>query len=125
MAETVNWMYSVRAVGGPSVGLGGELDTDAYEKLSITVGAGVTQAVSIGPGAWTDVSALVISASVLDGTLTVKPDGGTAVPLDGPILLIGLGPVALLGAGDATLVCTNTGAGDVTVDIFVARDATP
>jgi hypothetical protein len=124
MVEGISWMYSVRAQSGPSVANRGELSVDAYEKLSLTVAVGATQNVTIGPGTWADVQGLVVSASDLSGTLTLAPEGGTAIVLDGPLVLVGAGPVALLGAGDATLVLENIGPEDIDVDVFVARDAT-
>jgi hypothetical protein len=118
-------MYSVRAQSGPTMGLSGNMPVDAYEKLSLTLAGAATQDVTIGPATWAEVQSLVVSASDLTGAITVAPAGGAAIALDGPLVLIGPGPVALLGAGAATLVFENTGANDLSVDIFVARDATP
>jgi hypothetical protein len=125
MAESVTWMYSVRAEAGPSMALTGNMPVEAYEKLSVTLAAGATQNVTIGPATWAEVHSLFVSASDLTGAITVAPDGGDAIALDGPLVLIGPGPVALLGAGDATLVFENTSGDEHLVDIFVARDATP
>jgi hypothetical protein len=126
MAETINWLYSVRADRGPNAALNGTFQADAYERISVTLAAGATQDVTIAPGTWADVLSLVISADDLSGDVTVEPDGAAAaVPLDAPIVLLGAGAVALLGAGNATVTLENTGAEDVLVDFFVARDATP
>lgn len=125
MAETIHWLYSVRAEGGPSAALNGQLQVDGYEKLSVSVAAGVALDVTVGPATWAEIHSLVVSASDMTGALTVEPNGASAVPLDSPIILLGAGAVALLGAGNATLTLNNTGAADVLVDIFVARDATP
>lgn len=126
MAESVTWMYSARALRGPSVGSSGTLDVDAYQKINVTVPTGgVAQQVTIGPGTWADVTAVIISATDLGGVVDVTPDGGTTFALDGPLVLVGAGPVSLLGAGNATVGLQNNGAADVDVDIFVARDATP
>jgi hypothetical protein len=125
MAETVNWMYSIRAQNGPSMGLNGQMAADGYEKISLTLAAAATQDVTIGPGTWADVHSLIVSASDLSGTVTATPTGGATVALDGPLVLIGPGPVGLLGAGAATLGFENTGTDEVSVDIFVTRDATP
>jgi hypothetical protein len=126
MAESVTWMYSARALRGPSVGSSGTLEVDAYQKINVTLPTGgAAQQVTIGPGTWAELTAVVISASDLGGVVDVTPDGGNTFPLDGPLVLIGAGPVSLLGAGDATVELLNNGAADVDVDIFVARDATP
>ena len=125
MAETINWLYSVQADRGPTATLNGTFEADAYEKISVTLEAGATQEVTIGPGTWTDVMSLIVSADDMTGAITVEPDGGTAVSLDAPIVLLGAGAVSLLGTGDATITLENTGAEEVLVDIFVARDATP
>jgi hypothetical protein len=125
MAETIRWLYSVRAEGGPSVALDGHVSVDGYEKLSVNVPAATAVGVTLGPGTWTDIQCLVVSAGDMSGTLTVEPDGAAAVPLDAPIVLLGPGAVALLGGGNSWLNLNNTGAADVLVDIFVARDATP
>lgn len=126
MAESVTWMYSARALRGPSLGSSGTLEVDAYQKINLSLPAGgPAQQVLVGPGTWADVSALVISASALDGGVEVTPDGGAAFALDGPLVLIGAGAVSLLGAGNATVDLQNNGPDDVEVDILVARDATP
>jgi hypothetical protein len=126
MPETVSWSYNVRAVSGPALANSGTLDVDAYQKLNVPVTAGATQDVTVAPGTWADVLSLVITASSLNGDVQIMPDGAAAAfPLDGPLLLFGGGAVSLLGTGDATVSIANTGATDVTVDIFVTRDATP
>lgn len=126
MAESVTWMYSASALRGPSVGASDTLEVDAYQKINLTLPAGgPAQSVTIGPGTWADVNALIVSASDLGGVVDLTPDGGAAFALDGPLVLIGTGPVSLLGGGNATVDLQNNGAADVDVDIFVARDATP
>ena len=129
MPETVSWMYSVRARSGPSVGHNSVMTVDAYEKLSVTLAAagapGASQIVTIAPNTWADVRGLIVSATDLTGLITTTPDGGGAIPLDGPLVLLGAGPVALLGAGTASLAFENTSGDEQSVDIFVARDATP
>ena len=126
MAETINWLYSVRADRGPTAALNGTLTADAYEKISITLAPGASQDVTIGPGTWADILSFVVSADDLSGAITVEPDGAAAaVPLDAPFVLLGAGAVSLLGAGNATVTLENTGADEASIDIFVARDATP
>lgn len=126
MAETINWLYSVRADRGPTASQNGTLTADGYQKISVTVAPAASQDVAIGPGTWAGILSLVVSASDLSGDVTVEPDGAAAaVPLDAPFVLLGAGAVSLLGAGNATLTLQNNGAADALVDIFVARDATP
>lgn len=126
MAERISWMYSVQAERGPIAAMNGTLLADGYQKLNVTVVAGASQNVTIGPGTWTDILGLVVSAADLSGAITVTPLGApAAVPLDAPFVLLGAGAVSLLGGGNATLTIDNTSAADAAVDIFVARDATP
>jgi len=126
MAEKISWTYAVRADRGPTAALNGTLMADGYQKINVTVAAGAAQTVTIGPGTWADILSLVVSAADLTGAVTLTPDGAaTALPLDAPFVLLGAGAVSLLGTGNATLSIANTGAADVAVDIFVARDATP
>jgi hypothetical protein len=126
--EKIKWLYSVRAEFGPTAALEGEQAVDAYEKISVTLAAGATQDVTVAPGKWTGVRVLIITASDLKGTVTVavKPNGpAAALVLDAPFVLLGAGAVSLLGNGDAITTLHNTGALAVSVDLFVARDATP
>ena len=125
MAETINWLYSVRADRGPTAALNGTLEADAYERISVTVLAGGTTDVTVAPGTWADIRSLVVSADDLSGAVTVQPEGATAAPLDAPFVLLGAGAVSLLGAGNANVTLANASAEDVLVDFFVARDATP
>ncbi len=129
MAEIINWMYSVRALSGPAASLAGQIQADGYQKLSVTVAAGATTKVTIGPDKWPGVLGLIVSASDPNGKPAAKisatPDGGQALQLDAPLILLGAGTVALLGAGNATLSFKNDGAVDALVDLFVVRDATP
>jgi hypothetical protein len=125
MAVNIRWMYSVSAQGGHAAALADDFDADGYERLNVQVAPATSQDVTIGPGTWADIISLVVSASVMDGSLTVEPDGAAVVPLDAPIVLLGAGAVALLGGGNATITLDNTGPDDVLVDIFVVRDATP
>jgi hypothetical protein len=126
MPESMSWNYSLAAAYGPAIVNAGVFDVDAYQKLSVRIAAGATQAVTIAPGTWADVRSVAIAASDSSGSVEVTPDGAAAAfALDGPLFLIGAGAVGLLGSGDATLSIENTGAGEVSVDIFVTRDATP
>lgn len=125
MPETVIWSYAVRAESGPAVSQSDRLAADAYEKINLILAPAATQAVTIGPDGWPAIRALIVTGSDLSGAITLTPDGGAAMPLNGPLLLLGAGPVGLLGAGTATVAIENTGGAEQTVDIFVARDATP
>jgi hypothetical protein len=125
MAETIHWLYSVRAQGGPSTSLHGHFEADAYEKMNVTVPATSAQLITIGSATWADIIGLMVSANDLSGDVTVQPDGGPVLPIDAPIVLLGTGAMGLLGGGNATLNLDNTSAEDVDVDIFVSRDATP
>lgn len=126
MAESMSWNYSLAAASGPAIVNAGVFSVDAYEKMNVRIAAGSTQAVTIAPGTWVDVRSLAIATSDTTGTVEVTPDGAaSAFALDGPLFLLGAGAVSLLGTGDASLSIENTGAADVSIDIFVTRDATP
>jgi hypothetical protein len=124
MAEKLNWSYAAQVESGPSIAGAGVLEVDAYVKLSVTVAAGETQAVEVLPDPGAALQFLVIAPAVPSADLTYELDGD-AVPLDGPVVLIGAGAVALFADAVGTLEFTNDTGADARIDILAGRDATP
>lgn len=122
MAEQMLWSVMVKAGNGPTVSASGSFDVDAYDKLTVTVAAGASQVVELGPATAGSIRCLVISPAVPDEQLSYDV-GGTDVALDEAQFLLG-GAVGL--AGDPTsLTFSNGTAADAEIEILVARDATP
>lgn len=122
MAEKISWNYVAQALNGPSLSGQGEVVVDAYDKIAVTIPAGVTQEIDLVPNG--TVSLLVINPAVPDIDLSYDV-GGNAVALDGPHVLIGTGAVSLLLAARRNLSFTNNTAADATIEILLGRDATP
>jgi hypothetical protein len=122
MAQQVNWSFLVEAVGGPRLGGSGRLDVDAYDSVHVDIAAGATTAVAILPGQSPDVTLLVIHPRSPSPHLTYDV-GGSAVPLDGPHVLIGAGAVKLLAADVGSLTFKNDTGADAGIDILVGRTA--
>lgn len=124
MAERLNWSYAAQVEGGPSIDGAGVLEIDAYMKLSVTVPAGGAQAVEVLPAPGAALRFLVIAPTVPSADLTYELDG-EAVPLDGPVVLIGTGAVGLFADAVGALEFTNGTGEDARIDILAGRDATP
>jgi hypothetical protein len=123
MAERITYLFKALVTNGPSVVANGALVVDAYDKLEAVVPAGGSITVDVQPGSGGQL--LGITASSYED-LEYEVDGsGSAVPLDGPLLLIGPGAVGLLGPTQNQIEFNNAGAADTTVSILVGRDATP
>ena len=124
MPEKLNWSYATQVVGGPTLAGSGELDVEAYLKLTVTVPAGETVDVEVLPGDGGAVQLLIINPTVPSEELTYKV-GADDVALDGPHILIGAGAVSLLAAAIGTLQFSNGGDQDAEISILAGRDATP
>jgi len=127
MAETINWAVHIDVAAGPKLSASGANEFEAYDKVGVTLDAGATDVdVELQPGGAGQVTLLMIKASNYDPDLTYSPDGGTTeIPLDAPLVLIGVGAVGLLAAAPQELQFDN-GTGDpVQIEIFIGRDATP
>ncbi len=124
MSQSIDWNISARASGGPLVSGVGSASVDAYDRITVTIADGATQAVTIAPGDWSTVSFLAINPSKAGPKLSYN-NGTSDTVLDGPHFLVGAGAVGLLGTGTASLSFKNTSGADVVIDILVGRDATP
>ncbi|MCD4525958.1 hypothetical protein [Nocardioides sp. cx-173] len=122
MTERLIWDVTVRADGGPQVSASGEIEVDAYDKLSVVVPAGADVAVDLGPSAAGRITALVILPAMPSNELSYDVDG-TDIGLTHAQFLFG-GAVDLTG-NPAGLTLSNAGSEDAPVEIFVGRDATP
>ena len=49
MAEKVSWTFAARVLGGPTVARSGDLEIEAYVKLSVTIKKNTSQNVEIFP----------------------------------------------------------------------------
>jgi hypothetical protein len=95
-------------------------DVDAYDKLSVTVPAGGSVDVALGPGG-DDVTCLVAIPDAAATGMTYKV-GTDDIRLDAPLVLLG-GAVALSGS-PASLTFDNAGSTDASIDILIGRRAT-
>jgi hypothetical protein len=102
MAEKLNWTFSARVLGGPTIATAGEMLVDAYTKINVTIPQGATQDVEVFPGAGGSAQVIVISPAAPNAGLTYKV-GTKDVPLDGPHSIRFHGaPTDLLVEGAAT-----------------------
>ncbi len=118
--EKINWSYSMQVASGPVVTAADVIDAEAYDKLSVTIGAGKTEEVDMAPGG--AMLLLVVNPAKPDEKLTYKV-AAADVPLDGPLVLVGAGAIGLLGKDVSALSFTNGTAADAEIEILVARDA--
>ncbi|MEQ1529012.1 MAG: hypothetical protein ABL925_06830 [Methylococcales bacterium] len=121
MAEKINWNFVAQALNGPSLSGQGTLEIDAYDKITVTIGAGNAQQVNLAPSG--AVSLLIINPATPHAGLSYDVAGNPVV-LDGPHVLIGTGAVSLLGAATNLTFTNNTGS-DTIIEILLGRDATP
>jgi hypothetical protein len=124
MSERINWSYKVEAVGGPTLAGNGSMSPDSYEKFAITVPTPAGTAVTVDVSAGTGAQFLLLTSSTYE-KVTYKVGGGATRTLNGPIMLVGSGAMALLGGTLNQFTFTNNGTTDVTVGLFIGRDATP
>jgi hypothetical protein len=124
MSERINWSYKVQAVGGPTLAGSGSASTDSYEKFTITVPTPAGTAVVVDVSAGASAQFLLLTSSTYEN-VTYKVGGGAARTLNGPILLVGSGAVALIGGTLNQFTFTNNGTTNVTIGLFIGRDATP
>ncbi len=129
MPETIQWTISVAVAGGPRKVESHTLPVAVYLKGQVDVAAASNgtpgQATIDAPASGGTARFLYISASRYDATspMTYTVDGGSAITLDGPHLLIGAGAVALLGGANLRIAFSNPLNQPVTVDVLIGRDA--
>lgn len=131
MPTTLKAILRVEIAGAGTLSATHTLDAEAYDRIDVTVPTGTpnTATVQVQPGGSGQVQLLLMTASAYpaDGSgtaqLTYTVDGGSAIDLDAPLLVVGSGAVGLLGAVNE-IVFTNDAAEPVDVSILVGRDAT-
>jgi hypothetical protein len=124
---TISWKLDVSVAGGPSAALAQSVAAEAYDKVTVEIAdTAADQTVEIG-AATGDVLFLLITASTYGDGLTyrVNDGGNPAHALDRPLLLAGAGAIGLLGFSPTSLLFSNALGANATVEILVARDATP
>ena len=125
MAEKVTWSFSIQVAGGPNVGGTSTLIAEAYDKVQVDLEDNTTdKVVNLAPDGAGTTKLIAIIPKKPDAKLTYKR-GADNVMLDGPHLLIGDGAVSLLALNGGSLKFTNTTGAVASIDVFVARDATP
>ncbi len=127
MATRVNTTVNLNLTGGPSFSVSEVFDTEAYDKISITVEAGTSdKEVDLQPSSSGQVQMLFIKASKYDETLSYKvhDTSGNPIPLDRPQLFFGKGAVSLLGDHIDKIFITNNLQDSVDIEVLVCRDAT-
>jgi hypothetical protein len=129
MPEQIQLTLQVQVSGGPQQFVSQALAVDAYDKLQVLIAAAnggpAVRAVEVQPGGAGQVRLLMVTASSYDPPLSYKVDGGAAIDLDGPLLLVGAGAVGAFSATQSSFEFTNAESSPYTVDILVGRDATP
>jgi len=106
------------------------MDVEATDRIEVLIAPGDTDKIlQIQPGGLAAVQLVLIKSSSYGNHLTFKASDGTtdsaAVTLDGPQLFSG-GGVALFGVAPHQLKFANSSTDKpATVEIHVARDATP
>jgi hypothetical protein len=126
----VSWTLTVQIGGGSSVATSADpVDVEAVDRIEVEVAAGAAdQVVEMQPGAAAQVSLLHVRASEYSDNLTFKvsDDAGdtAAVHLTEPQLYTA-GAIALFARAPKSLKVSNAGVAPVTLEILVARDATP
>jgi hypothetical protein len=128
---SVSWSVTLQVAGSPAVSVSRvPIDVEATDRIEVLIAPGDTDKVlEIQPGGLAAVQLLLIKSSSYGSHLTFKASDGTtdssAVRLDSPQLFSG-GGVALFGIAPHHLKFTNSSTDKpATVEIHVARDATP
>jgi hypothetical protein len=122
---------AVRFDSTDSVEVAASATVEALEQLSVQIPDGAADLQVAGTsGANTDLSFVMIRATVYDPKLTYKLGKKTnpAIVLDGPLVMMGSGAIAVLagGGGDMkSLFFSNATGADISVAVVVGRDATP
>ncbi len=125
MPEKIKYNFGLSITGGPSDTFSGELNVDAYDKLSVTVSKGPsgTATANLQPLDGKVQLVYIKKPKIEDpaGKVTYKVDSGTdAIELDNNHILIGSSIIGKIGFFK-TLTFTNTFPEDIVVEILVGR----
>src|SRR5437667_1901361 len=128
---SVSWVVTLQLSGSPAASVSrSPIDVEAIARIEAVIAPGDTNKIlEVQPSALAAVSLLLIKSSSYGSHLTFKASDGTndsaAVTVDGPQLFSG-GGVALFGVPPHQLKFSNSSTDKpATVEIHVARDATP
>jgi len=130
---TVSYGYSIQVTGGPQITNTKLATVDAYDRVEVKLDPGAADVVvDVQPGATGQVALLAISSSLYAPQITYKVADGSGdkgpYALDAPHFFSD-GAVDVFGIAPKTLKFSNAlpagAANKATIDIFVARDATP
>jgi|LAHU01.1.fsa_nt_gb hypothetical protein len=129
MTEKIDWRVNVDVVGGPTIKAGDSLIVEAYDKIDVIVPKEGSIDVDLQPGAASQVSFLLISASDKSAyshltckPLTGTPLTGTPIKLDAPLILIGNGAITLLASTNKINFSSNL-TNDAALSILIGRKA--
>jgi hypothetical protein len=129
MPGKIDWSFSVVVAGGPKFSASRSMSVDAYDKVDAMIpkkegGTAGTATVNVQPSGAGKVQLLLITSSVYDDKLSYTVDGGPAVKLDEPQLMVGDGIVGLLNATQKQFVFTNEldPPANASVQILVGRN---
>lgn len=127
----ISWNVNIQVSGGPAITASvAAQPVEATDRIEVTLSPGdADKVVDIQPSAANAIHLLMIKSDRYGAAFSFKAsDGGAdslAVTLDGPQVFTG-GTVALFGRAPRQLKFTNTSPDQTaTLEIFVARDATP
>jgi len=128
---TLTWSITLQVSGSSSIALSrAPVAVEATDRIEVAIAPGDSdKVVDIQPGAVAAIHVLLITSSSFGAHLSFKVSDGTtdspAVTLDSPQIFSG-GSVALFGVAPRRLKFSNTSVDKpATVDVLVARDATP
>ncbi len=135
MASTLKATLRLEVSGASTTSATHVVTAEAFERIEVTVpgaadGADGTVTVDVQPGGERQVQLVFLTASAYpsaeDGSarLTYSVDGGDAIDLDAPLLLLGDGIRTLLGEVQQ-VVFTNAEPVPLDLVLLVGRDATP
>jgi len=131
MAVKINWTLNVEVSEGPKVFQAETIEAEAYGKVAVDIESTLHKDIEVQPSDIGQVDFFLITSSAYGSSLKYQlyDSSGTLVGpeiiLDAPHLLVGNGAVKLLTYDPVKLKVTNGLTEDVTVEILVARDATP
>jgi hypothetical protein len=123
----ITWNVTVQVVDGPRTVVNQSAEVEAYDKIEIRIPAGANPTIDVAAGA-ARVSLLLLRTKndAYPAAVTYDVVGGAAgLVLDGPQFFNGSAIGTLLGAAPAQITITNGSAAEITVEMLVARKATP
>jgi hypothetical protein len=111
MPVQINWSLNVQVADGPQLGIAQTDSISGYDMIDVAIppsSGDEALSVDIQPGVASQVRFLLITSSVYGAKLTYKVgDAAEAVPLDGPLLLVGSGAISLLQGDPKKLIFSN------------------